>query len=278
MRTALETLVQGGLCALKKFFLDSRQNGLPRSDRKEEVHIWNPPENYMLMSNYYLKRGEKAFGPLSWERLESLAASGKIGDTASIATSAGGPWKSFGEFQSELVGDKEKPVESSGGFLGGFPLDTIPPVSATPSSSSYWSAPPAAPASRVVRQSRTTDSTELEEEEASFFVRIFLPWAGENSQARYGNLDRYIKIFKFINRFFFILGLISVILAAVGSSLYVFVSGEYTVFEVVGSTILGFIWTIVLLLVLHLFYIASMALCDFLRLAMDVEANTRRRG
>ena len=230
------------------------------------------------MSNYYLKRGEKAFGPLSWERLESLAASGKIGETASIATSAGGPWKSFGEFKSELGADREPQEETSGAFLAGFPLDQIPQASAPPPSGSYWSAPPAAPASRVARQSRTTDSTELEEEESSFFVRIFLPWAGENSQARYGNLDRYIKIFKFINRFFFILGLIGIILAAVGITVYVLFSGEVTVFEAFFAAILGFLWTILLLLVLHLFYIASMALCDFLRLAMDVEANTRRKG
>lgn len=238
------------------------------------------------MSNFYLKRGEKAFGPLTWERLKALAESGKIGATARVSTSSNGPWKSFGDLQSEMEPQEESQPESSGVFLGGFPLDPIQPTSPTSASDTYWSAPPPSPAVSASRKYRTTDSSDLEQEEASFFARLFIPWAGENSQARYGNLDRYIKIFKFMNRFLFILGLIGIMLhVAISTIFFVFAlftsSGlfeEMSVAETMIYTIGAYLWAVLALLFLHLFYIASMALCDFLRLAMDVEANTRKRG
>jgi hypothetical protein len=241
------------------------------------------------MTNYYLKRGDKAIGPLPFERLEALYQVGKLQESTSVAVSPKGPWMPFSQLQTEMSSGA---IESSGGnaatngdglFSGGFPMDGIPQIAPPVAASQYWTPPQSA--STATSRRRTTDPSDFEEEEAPFLVRCFAPWAGENSLARYGNLDRYAKIMKFVTRLLFVLGIVVVVIAFLSSTttgIYAFVTGLDTNGEEIDRiyVFLGMLGVYTILsiqfLLLHLFYIVSMAICDFFRLAMDVEANTRR--
>jgi hypothetical protein len=85
------------------------------------------------MSNYFLKKGEKAFGPFTWDRLEALAASGKIDATDSISTSSKGPWRPFSALQAEMAAIvSDSPDQSDTNFLQGFPMEDLQqPVAAS---------------------------------------------------------------------------------------------------------------------------------------------------
>lgn len=251
------------------------------------------------MTNYYLKRGDKAIGPLPFERLEALYQAGKLQESTSISVSPKGPWMPFSQLQTEMSSGA---IESSGGnaatngdglFSGGFPMDGIPQIAPPVAATQYWTPPQST--STASSRRRTTDSSDFEEEEAPFLVRVLAPWAGENSLARYGNLDRYTKIMKFFTRLFFILGMIVVGLGLLVGTIwgcYSLITGKdlWAVllrielddedqpdrYFVLVQMLAGYIGTLIQLVFLHLFYIVSMAICDFFRLAMDVEANTRR--
>jgi hypothetical protein len=268
------------------------------------------------MTNYYLKRGDKAIGPVPFERLDALCKAGKIQETTSVATSAKGPWISFRQLRTEVNSVSAdnlggtKASDGDGLFSAGFPEDGIPQIAPEVAVSPYWTSPQNASVSKsrprttdssdfeeVVTlawfsslaggRPRTTDSSDFEEEDASFLVRCFAPWAGENSLARYGNLDRYIKIMKFVTRFLFVLGIIGILLGFLVST----ISGIYNLItesEVNGVEVdrtfvflrmlFMYIVLVIQLALLHIFYIFSMAVCDFFRLTMDVEANTRRNS
>jgi hypothetical protein len=250
----------------------------------------------MNSASYYLRKGEKAIGPLTFSRLIELRDQGKIQSESMIATSGKGPWMTLGELEESLA----EPVPAGGALgdqafgdqgLGGMDLGSlIPPSSPLPNLpwNSAKPSPYSSPAAPLNRQStkRKREEQTIETEEASTFTRLFLPWAGENSESRYGNLERYISIFKWATRIGFLIG--AVLLAILTVILFVALvmvpiqklnnsSMDMADAEIAFvSRLGGLVLSIVYFALLHLAYIASMALVDFVRLMIDIEGNTRR--
>jgi hypothetical protein len=85
------------------------------------------------MSSFYLKNGEKAFGPLAWERLVLMVQTGKIGATSSVSTTAKGPWRPFSDFQAKMLSSLSmSPDQSESNFLQGLSLgDLQQPIAAS---------------------------------------------------------------------------------------------------------------------------------------------------
>lgn len=252
----------------------------------------------MNSASYYLRKGEKAIGPLTFSRLIELRDQGKIQSESMIATSGKGPWMTLGELEESLA----EPVPAGGALgdqafgdqafgdqgLGGMDLGSlIPPSSPLPNSpwNSAKPSPYSSPAAPLNRQStkRKREQQTIETEEASTFQRLFMPWAGENSQSRYGNLERYITIFKWANRVFFLICAALIVIALISLAVASIVLPFYAIAQGQALAIPGMVFALVvgLLIIalygalLHLFYIASMALVDFIRLMIDIEGNTR---
>jgi hypothetical protein len=247
----------------------------------------------MNSASYYLRKGEKAIGPLTFSRLIELRDQGKIQSESMIATSGKGPWMTLGELEESLA----EPVPAGGALgdqafgdqgLGGMDLGSlIPPSSPLPNLpwNSAKPSPYSSPAAPINRQStkRKREEDTIETAEASTFQRLFMPWAGENSQSRYGNLERYITIFKWANRVFFVicavmlaLATVIVAIALVVAPLTAISQGDFLdIPRRIGLILVGFLIIALYGALLHLFYIASMALVDFIRLMIDIEGNTR---
>ncbi len=228
--------------------------------------------------NYYLKKGEKSIGPLTFDRLVALQQQGKIQSDALVAESVKGPWVTMKELEAHLGPIAAEQVHSGGTFdLGGL----LPP--SAPASRAYWS-----PNHNTFRggneNSEASRSVTVESEDANVLIRFFFPWIGENSKNRYGNLDRYIAIYKFANRVGFMVWTVALMLLLVCMVLGTIMTGgnainngeQERVPAIVGSLLGGIVLIAILFAILHLLYIAFMAIIDFLRLMIDVEANTRK--
>lgn len=232
----------------------------------------------MSQSNYYLKKGDKSVGPLTFDRLASLREQGKIQADALVAESPKGPWITLGELEASLA----PVVVEEGNAFGGLDLGSmIPPAKTT--SPAMWIQDPNSFA-RNQKASAAKEPATVETEDAILLKRFFFPWIGENYSNRYGNLERYIAIFKFANRVGFTVCTVLIVLWLIGFLVSIIFYGGTTLFngnmEVLPIFLLTFAGAILiffaLFAVLHLAYIASMAMIDFLRLMIDLENNTRK--
>lgn len=238
------------------------------------------------MTKYYLQRGDRVIGPFGLQKIEELLQAGKLEPSSQISESAKGPWKAVSDLQPREtstfsgVAGQEVPTPVNNSELPNSPDPWGSVLAAPPPSTpfhippnNFWT-PQTAPTTPV---RRTTDPTDAEAYDASFIERCFCPWLGENNKTRYGNLDRYMQIFKLVSRVGFVLGLILLVLMLMGGLSAMVVADAP--FEVKAGIVLYMLIGLPLfLVVLHLAYILNMALCDFLRLMMDIEANTRRRN
>ena len=232
----------------------------------------------MSHSNYYLKKGDKSVGPLAFDRLASLREQGKIQADALVAESAKGPWMTWDKLEASLAPVVAEELNAFGGLdLGSM----LPP--ANTASPAMWIQDP----NSFVRNQKASAAKEpatVETEDASFVKRFFFPWIGENYSNRYGNLERYIAIFKFANRVGFTICTVLFVLLLIGFLVSLIFLGGTTLIdgnmEVLPVFLLTFAGAILiffaLFAVLHLSYIASMAMVDFLRLMIDLEKNTRK--
>ncbi len=245
--------------------------------------------------SYYLRKGEKAIGPLTFARIIELRDQGKIQSESMIATSGKGPWMTLGELEESLAEPVPANHSPQNEGFGGMDLRALIPTASPsmniPLNSPYAATQPSpylAPAHHSSRSTsnRARESKTIETEEASTFTRLFMPWAGENSESRYGNLERYITFFKWATRVGFLIGavllailtvILSVALVLVPIQKLTNSSMEMADAEMAFVSRLGGLVLIILYFaLLHLAYIASMALVDFVRLMIDIEGNTRK--
>jgi hypothetical protein len=242
---------------------------------------------------YYIRRANKAIGPLSLERLKELLQQGTLQSDSIVGDSPSGPWLQLAEI-IEATNPKPEPPppppqaeNSSNGF--DFPQIDFGNVSASAQSaavSTYWDQP-----SSTQFKAKTSNKAKSAEPTATpIYIRAFAPWVGENERGRYGNLERYIEIYRSVSVVCFVLGFIAIsasFLIFEGFSIIVLVSemNRLTVNEGSGKTRLILMWMLqsfgfmvsylLAFLFLHLVYIVSMAFIDFFRLMIDVEGNTR---
>lgn len=243
---------------------------------------------------YYIRKGNKAIGPLTLNRLTELLQQGTLQPDSIIGQSAKGPWLPLVDILRSENPISETPApslpsETTRSNADFSAMDLVPGQAniIAGSASTYWQ-------QATVSQSKlkkTNHAKSVDQSQTPWYVRAFAPWVGENDRGRYGNLERYIEIYKSVNVICFVLGFIAV-------------TGWLVFFEVVYSLamlerfksasdkqfpetaqILS-IWmlqsfaillvSLVGYLLLHLLYIISMAFIDFFRLMIDVEGNTRQ--
>jgi hypothetical protein len=248
---------------------------------------------------FFLKRGDKSFGPYSLAQIKGLSDQGKLKSTDFISKSGDGPWKKFGDVAAnlfpvvtpsnaqELVAEEPSVADANGGAFANFDIGDLPP--AIPPSNFNYAIPSKG-------NSRThSEAEENEEAKDVGWKWIVAPWITENSNKKYGNLERYITISKLVIRFVFIIaialvflfvigGLVSAVMGIIAPNADKIADGEISAYITAYRIVLLAVTLISLLilaplmvLLIHLAYIAAMAGIDLLRLLIDTEENTRTR-
>lgn len=253
----------------------------------------------MTDRKFYIRRGNKAIGPLALERLQELLRQGSLQSDSIIGESSSGPWLPLEKIlesyapkvresvpaptpaaEFEQAPSPEKPAADGLG-LDGIDFASMAPPATPPV---YWqSQATAKPTSKIGIKPKQT--------ETPWYLRILAPWLGENERSRYGNLERYIIVFRVVAIVSYIIGfvalcvytilgvffLVSNLIEINGSNTRLKASdlafyntrGLLTILLAIPAFLLGWV-------ILHLFYIISMAFIDFLRLMIDLEGNTRK--
>jgi hypothetical protein len=160
------------------------------------------------MTGYYIKRGEKVFGPHSTERLEELRNTAKVKPTDLVSESASGPFESFVEFEQRIFATAPTPSKAFDNidfptnttFADALPPPTpqVPPAYAT----SYSSQP------TPVQGNAWTDEDYFQNTKKRMkqvgFKWLLFPWLLEE-ESTYFNLRRWLSFSKRLTKIGFVL-------------------------------------------------------------------------
>lgn len=246
---------------------------------------------------FYIRRGNKAIGPLTLERLRELQQQGSLQSDSIIGESSSGPWlplEKILETHSPIPQANSSSLQqdnSTSSFdLSNLDLGSnIPPIPASIATSTFWDQPNLKPIKAKASTNNSKNKKLTKPTETPWYIRAVAPWVGENERGRYGNLERYIEIYRTVSVICFILGFAALTLLfffgelAAILKMLVLIRGDRggagsfgPIPDWLFTSIFFLIAYPIGLLVLHLLYIVSMAFIDFFRLMIDLEGNTRK--